>query len=124
MVSTIKGNHPHGSILYRLDSDGESFVYALDCECDRETFLQLSEFAYGSDLMVWDSYFIEKDFKKGWGHSTWKQGIEIAQEANIGRVLMAHYHSEYTDIFLREQENIACKDKICIFSKEGMTLRI
>ena len=124
LVSTIKGNHPNGSILYRLDSDGESFVYALDCECDRETFLQLSEFAYGSDLMVWDSYFIEKDFKKGWGHSTWKQGIEIAQEANIGRVLIAHYHSEYTDIFLREQENIACKDKICIFSKEGMTLRI
>lgn len=124
LVSTIKGNHPNGSILYRLDGDGKSFVYALDCECDRETFLRLSKFVYGSDLMVWDSYFIEEDFKKGWGHSTWKQGIEVGHEANIKQVLMAHYNSGYTDIFLHEQEKIACEDKSCIFSKEGMELKI
>ena len=107
-----------------MDGDVKSFVYALDCECDKKTFLRLSKFAYGSDLMVWDAYFIEEDFKKGWGHSTWKQGIEIAREANIEHILMAHYNSEYTDSFLYEQEKIACEDRICIFSKEGMRLRI
>lgn len=124
LVSTIKGNHPDGSILYRLDGDGKSFVYALDCEYDKETSLRLSKFAYASKLMVWDASFIEKDFKKGWGHSTWKQGIETAHKANIKQVLMAHYNSQYTDTFLHEQEKIACEDKSCIFSKEGMRLRI
>ena len=37
---------------------------------------------------------------------------------------MAHYKSEYTDIFLDEQEKIACEEKNCIFSKEGMGLKI
>ena len=37
---------------------------------------------------------------------------------------MAHYNSGYTDIFLHEQEKIACEDKSCIFSKEGMELKI
>lgn len=123
-VSTIEGNHPDGSILYRLDGDGKSFVYALDCECDKETFSRLSNFAQGSDLMVWDSNFIEEDFKKGWGHSTWKQGLAIGHEANIKHILMAHYNSGYTDVFLQKQENIACEDKSCIFAKEGMKLRI
>ena len=53
-----------------------------------------------------------------------KQGIEIAHEADIEHILMAHYNSEYTDSFLYEQEKIACEDRICIFSKEGMRLRI
>lgn len=124
LVSTIKGNHPDGDIIYRLDGDGKSFVYALDCECDRETVSGLSRFAHGSDVMVWDANFTEEDFKQGWGHSTWKQGIKIGHEANIKHVLMAHYNCEYTDVFLHEQEKIACEDKSCIFAKERMRLRI
>ena len=68
--------------------------------------------------------FHRRRFQKRWEDSTWKQGIEIAHEADIEHILMAHYNSEYTDSFLYEQEKIACEDRICIFSKEGMRLRI
>ena len=68
--------------------------------------------------MVWDSYFIEEDFKKGWGHSTWKQGIEIAHEADIEHILMAHYNSEYTDSFCMNRKKLPVKIESVSFQRK------
>lgn len=124
MVSTMEGNHPDGSILYRLEGDEKRLVYALDCEADRETSARLSDFAYGSNLLIWDANFTAEDFIEGWGHSTWEQGIQTGHDAAAGRVLMMHYGQEYTDEFLHNQEKIACEDSICLFAKEGMEIRL
>ena len=121
-VSTMNGNHPGNSILYRLDSDGKSLIYALDCEADEEIVAKIENFSYGSDLIVWDAYFTDEDFVDGWGHSTWKQGIKAGHNAAIKRVLMTHYNHEYTDKFLHSQEEAASKDAICLFAKEGMEI--
>ena len=123
-VSTMGGNHPDGSILYRLDGDGKRLVHALDCEADRETFVRLTAFAHKSDLIIWDANFTAEDFIEGWGHSTWEQGLKAGHDAEAGRVLMTHYNQGYTDGFLRSQEMIACRDSICVFAKERMEMLI
>lgn len=122
-VAAIEGNHPGGSILYRLDGDEKRLVYALDYEYDETTSAKFSEFSYGSDLIIWDANFTSEDLMDGWGHSTWEQGVKAGHDAAAAHVLMTHYSHGYTDEFLKGQEN-ACSDPICIFAKEGMEIFI
>lgn len=123
-VSTLAGNHPGGSILYRLDGGGKRLIYALDCEADGPVLSALTGFAQGSDLLVWDAAFTRSDLRPGWGHSTWEQGLKLGRAAGAGLVLMTHYSWDYSDEFLRRQEALAGQDGICRFAKEGMVITL
>lgn len=119
-VRTLRANHPNGCLLYRLDGGGKSLVYALDCETEPETFRELAEFARGAGLLVWDAAFTPEDLpaRRGWGHSSWKDGAALREAAGIGAAYMAHYAPEYTDAFLRELEEKA--GPAVRFAREGM----
>ena len=108
-IHTLRGNHPGRSLLYRLETERTSMVYALDCEMDEEMFRSLADFSRGSDLIIWDANFTEKDLKlhRGWGHSSWEEGIALCREAGIKRALMTHYAPEYTDEYLKQEEKRA-----------------
>lgn len=124
-ISTLRGNHPGGSLLYRLDSPERSVTYALDCEMDEETFSALAAFARGSSLLIWDASYTQMDKHPGWGHSSWEEGLALGRAAGTERVLMTHYAREYTDRFLRMQESAAKKaDRACIFAREGMVIEL
>lgn len=126
-VHTLRGNHPGESLLYRLDTGDKSLVYALDCEMDEAMLHSLPEFSRNAGLIIWDANFTEADLKshRGWGHSSWKEGIDLCRTANIGKILMTHYSSEYTDKFLENEEKKAEQPDIdCCFAKEGMKLQI
>lgn len=124
-ISTLRGNHPGDSLLYRLDGQGRSLTYALDCEMDKETFSALEDFARGTDLLIWDAAYTAADRRPGWGHSTWEEGLAAGRAAGAKRVLMTHYCREYNDQFLREQELAAQKaDGSCIFAREGMVIEL
>lgn len=126
-VRTLAGRHPNGSLLYRLESDHRSIVHALDCETDGEIFDELGHFSQNADLLIWDANFTEEDLSRhrGWGHSSWKQGIALRQAAGAKHVLMTHYSSEYEDNFLQKQEKLAAQmDPVCRFARERMELEI
>ena len=106
-VCTMGGNHPGGSLYYRLEDGHHSLVYALDCELEGQIQTALADFVRKVDLCVWDANFTSKDLKTGWGHSTWEQGLALGQETGVETMLMTHYSREYTDAFLREQERLA-----------------
>lgn len=121
-VSTLAGNHPGGSLLYRLEGGGKCLTYALDCETDGQTGPALTGFAQGSDVLIWDATYTRADLRSGWGHSTWEQGLELGRAAEAGLVLMTHYSWDYSDEFLRRQEALAGQDGICRFAREGMVI--
>lgn len=123
-VSTMAGNHPGGSILYRLDGGGKRLTCALDCEADGPVLSALTGFAQGSNLLIWDATFTRSDLRPGWGHSTWGQGLKLGRAAGAGLVLMTHYCWDYSDEFLRRQEALAGQDGICRFAKEGMVITL
>lgn len=122
-IHTLPGNHPGGSLLYRLERGGRSVVYALDCETDEDMFRKLAAFSKDSGLLIWDAGIAPGELERyrGWGHSSWEQGIALRRAAGAKRVLMTHYSLDYTDVFLREQEYLALqKDSACCFAREGM----
>lgn len=132
---TMEGNHPGGSLLYRLEemtdenggykTGGKSLVYGLDCEINEVIFSACAAFAKESSLLIWDAGFAGEDLRPGWGHSTWQQGIAMRQAAGAERVLMTHYNWAYSDTFLRRQEELAGRmDPACIFGREGMVITL
>ena len=124
-VSTLRGSHPGGSLLYRVDGGGWSVTCGLDCELDDVLFPRLADFARGSSLLIWDANYAPGQKRAGWGHSTWEDGIALRRAAGVKRVLMTHYDRTYNDTFLRAQEQLACQaDSACQFAREGMVLTL
>lgn len=122
-VCTLRSRHPNESLIYRLEGQGRSVVYTLDCELMDGIAPVLTDFARNCDLLIWDANFTEADLQKGWGHSTWEQGLDTARAAGAARILMTHYDRSYTDAFLQEQEQLAKqKSDTCIFAQEGMEI--
>ena len=123
-VSTLRGNHPGDSLLYRLEGGGKTLVYALDCEMEPGMRAALARFAQNADLLIWDAAFAPGGLKKGWGHSTWQEGLALGNLAGVKRVMMTHYSQTYSDRFLSEQEKLAAADSRCLFAKEGMVVSL
>lgn len=122
-VHTLRGCHPNMSVMYRLEGQDRSIVYALDCELTKSLTPRLADFARDCGLLVWDANFAGADLQKGWGHSTWEQGVAMQRSANARTVLMTHYDRSYTDAFLREQERLARQENAaCVFAREGMVI--
>lgn len=125
-VKTMHGNHPGGSLLYRLEDHSRSIVHALDCELEDELAPALTAFAQNASLLIWDANFTSNDLIKGWGHSTWEQGLALGRTAGVRTVLMTHFSRTHTDSFLREQERLAQAQAACCccFARERMEITI
>lgn len=117
---------PEGEIIpnSRLTKDADpsrSYAYCSDTRpCP-----DICEHLKGVDLLYHEATFAEseKERAKITYHSTAKEAAEIAQKAEVKRLLLGHYSSRYDD---EEQLlNEACEifpDSIC--ANEGMVVRI
>ena len=124
-VAAMDGNHPNGCYYYRLDWSGHSMVYALDCELEGNMAARVARFARETDILVWDASFFPGELIRGWGHSTWEEGLAVGREARAGRVLMTHYGTKQSDLSVQEQERLARRtDSRIQFAREGMVIRL
>ncbi len=124
-VAAMEGNHPGGCCYYRLDWGGRSMVYALDCELEGDMDVRLARFARGVDVLIWDAGFFPERLVRGWGHSTWEEGLAVGRAAQAGQVLMTHYGRKQSDQSVQEQERLAQRaDSRIQFAREGMVIRL
>ena len=106
-VETILLNHPQGSTGYRFDHAGRRLCIISDIEhSDPWPDPALVEFVRGADLMVYDGMFTEGEYPvcRGWGHSTWQKGAELAKAADVAAMAIMHLHPAHTDPMLRRIE--------------------
>lgn len=102
VVRRIPLNHPGGAQGFRIDdADGRSLAYLTDNELSPPTAPQttldaLARFSENVDLLIHDAQYIEADFplKKGWGHSTINEVLELGHKASARH--LALYHHEPT----------------------------
>lgn len=103
-VETILLNHPQGSVGYRFEHAGRCLCVISDIEhADPWPDPALADFVRGADLMVYDGMFTEGEYPvcRGWGHSTWQKGVELAQAAGVKGLAIIHLHPAHTDAMLR-----------------------
>jgi ribonuclease BN (tRNA processing enzyme) len=51
------------------------------------------------DVLIYDTSFTDQEMliRRGWGHSTWQEGIRIADAAGVGRLVLFHHDSTRID---------------------------
>ncbi|HWV53798.1 MBL fold metallo-hydrolase [Pseudorhodoplanes sp.] len=99
-VRTIMLDHPGGATGYRIDYRGRSVAYLTDNEGRREDHDKaLVAFSKGADLVIYDTTYTEAeiDEKKGWGHSTWQDGMRLAVAAGAKTFCLFHHAPEHDD---------------------------
>jgi phosphoribosyl 1,2-cyclic phosphodiesterase len=109
-VTCTAGKHPNGVLVYRLDDlrNGTSLVYATDTEHHPEKIDQgIGDLAKGADLLIYDGMYTPEEYEtkyKGWGHSTWEKGFEIAKYAGVKKYVVFHHDPNHNDDFLDAYE--------------------
>ena len=93
-------NHPQGNLGFRI-MDGEGvFAYVSDTEhFEDRVDERVVELIKDADVMVYDAQFTPEQYpdRKGWGHSTWKVGCELARMANVKTLVLFHHDPASTD---------------------------
>jgi phosphoribosyl 1,2-cyclic phosphodiesterase len=107
----IKHRHLHGSLSYRIEAESKKIVYISDYEHEEKLDLKLVEFAKDADLIIYDAMFRPKEYEKrrGWGHSTFVEGINITKAANVKLLHLFHHSPDHSDHVLDEIEKKAQK---------------
>jgi phosphoribosyl 1,2-cyclic phosphodiesterase len=93
-------HHPNGAHGYRIDAAGHSIVFAFDHEHGDETVDRaLVKHAAGTDILMYDAPYTEEEYeaRKGWGHSTWVQGVRLAKAAGAKQLILIHHEPTHAD---------------------------
>lgn len=103
-VDWVESNHPGGSSIFKLSCNEKSIVYITDFEHSPKASAVLEEFLKGANIMLYDAQFTDDEYLKckGWGHSTWREGLELARRANVKRLVLIHHDPKRTDTQIQE----------------------
>jgi phosphoribosyl 1,2-cyclic phosphodiesterase len=97
-------NHPQGCVGYRIEADGGVFVLATDNEPGSPVHDQgLRELAQDADVLVYDAQYTPEQLagdRKGWGHSSWREGVRIAQQCNVKKLILFHHDPDSDDAYV------------------------
>lgn len=109
---SIPTNHPGATAGYKLVEGGRSFVFLTDNELRPHTpaktnWQDFVKFCEGSELMIHDAMWLDNELpnKKGWGHSSMEQVMELAAMAKPKKVILFHHLPNRSDQELEDRFN-------------------
>jgi len=109
-VQTTALNHPGGAVAYRLEHQGHVVVTGFDHEHgDPEADERLVSLAAGAELLLYDAMYHPEEYKsrRGWGHSTFEQGVILAHRAGVRHLALTHHDPTRTDEAVADLEHEA-----------------
>ena len=122
-------NHPQGCLGFRIETPAGVVVYATDNEPGDPALDQnLRELAAGCDILINDSQFSPDQLagnRKGWGHSSWREGVTVAREANAKTLVLFHHDPDSNDRVIDEILQQAREQFDSVFAaSEGMIITL
>ncbi|HEY6249104.1 MAG TPA: MBL fold metallo-hydrolase, partial [Candidatus Angelobacter sp.] len=93
-------NHPQGCLGFRLEAEGKVLVYATDNEPGHPVFdKNVRKLAEGADVLIYDAQYLpeEYDAKRGWGHSHWREAVNIVMESGAKELVLFHHDPDHSD---------------------------
>ena len=104
--------HPNGTNSFRIENADKAIVYITDCEHPLGSLNQnVINISKESDILIHDSHFSINDLSnyKGWGHSSWKQAVDVAIASKSKQLILFHHCPDYNDEQVLENETNAKK---------------
>jgi phosphoribosyl 1,2-cyclic phosphodiesterase len=100
-------NHPQGCMGFRLETPEGVVVYATDNEPGDAVFDKaVRQLAAGADVLIYDAQYLPEEYearKRGWGHSHWREAINVVMESGAKELVLFHHDPDHDD---------ACLDKV------------
>lgn len=131
-VTAAAGTHPGGVLAYRVDYRGRAVVYCTDTEHrPGRVDDRIVELAKDADVFVYDSMYTPEEYdgradgksRVGWGHSTFEEGVRIAETAGVRQYVLFHHDPDQSDDEVREKERRAqalFPNSVCAY--EGLVI--
>ena len=95
--------HPGGSIAYKIEADGKTFVFATDTEFYgpeiHERMKEYHRFFNGAELLVMDAQYSleEAEQRKGWGHTAMTIAVDCSIYWQIKELVLTHHEPAHND---------------------------
>lgn len=106
-VASYRVRHPADTYGYRIRTGTCAVAYIPDNELVGSTYAVdgpkwypgLVDFLGGVDVLFHDAMFTDTEYPRveGWGHSTFKQAIKLAEDAGVKRLYFFHHAPDRTD---------------------------
>jgi len=123
-------HHLGGCLAYRFDevATKRSIIIATDIEWGLSTeqekaqFLQFCTTPVPADILVFDGHFAPDNYEqfKGWGHSTWQDGVAICRRTGIPKLFITHHAQGNDDTCLAALEQEMQADyPDSLFARQG-----
>jgi phosphoribosyl 1,2-cyclic phosphodiesterase len=94
-------NHPQGCLGFRLETEDKVVVYATDNEPGSPEFdKNVRELAQGADVLIYDAQYLPEEYearKRGWGHSHWREAVNIVMESGAKELVLFHHDPDHDD---------------------------
>jgi phosphoribosyl 1,2-cyclic phosphodiesterase len=104
IITPIALSHPNQGTGYKFEEDGKCFVFLTDNELGYKhegglDFKDYLEFSRGADLLIHDAEYNEEEYKKtrSWGHSVYKDALNLAMDAEVKKLGLFHHNQERLD---------------------------
>jgi phosphoribosyl 1,2-cyclic phosphodiesterase len=125
-VRTVLLNHPGRAVGYRIEWNGSSICYITDTEHPANGLDQgLRDFVTGTDVLIYDANYTDEEYETrvGWGHSTWHVAADLADAANVGKLVLFHHDPGHDDAMMDViADAIARRRPGSLVATEGMRL--
>ena len=125
-LRTAPLNHPDGATGYRVDYAGKSVCYVTDTEHVKGALDQnILALAHGADILIYDSTYTDEEYAahEGWGHSTWQEGVKLAEAAGVKTFVVFHHDPSHDDAFMdRVAREAAARRGGTVVAREGLVL--
>lgn len=101
-IVTARHTHPGSAYGYRITEGERTVVYVTDVEHGTRIDPAVVALAHGADLLIHDAQYTPGELleKRGWGHSSWEQAVEVGLEAKVKRLALFHHDPDHDDTFL------------------------
>jgi phosphoribosyl 1,2-cyclic phosphodiesterase len=122
-------NHPQGCLGFRIETPAGIVAYATDNEPgDAKLEENLHELAAGADIFINDAQYTPEQMattRKGWGHSSWREGVRVAREAGAKTLVLFHHDPDSTDRMVDSLLKQAREEFDSVFAaSEGMVITL
>jgi phosphoribosyl 1,2-cyclic phosphodiesterase len=122
-------NHPQGCLGFRIETSAGTVVYATDNEPgDAKLDKSLRELAAGADIFINDAQYTPEQLaskRRGWGHSSWREGVQVAREVGAKTLVLFHHDPDSTDRMLDAVLRQAREEFDSVFAaSEGMVITL
>jgi phosphoribosyl 1,2-cyclic phosphodiesterase len=80
----------------------------------------------GAEVMIYDASYTDAEFPthKDWGHSTWQEGVRLANAANVKTLVIFHHDPGHDDDFMDQvAAEAAAARPGTVVAQEGLVLR-